>query len=174
MAEESVVRRAEKSFHLFQALQDSLRVGTIAWLASGKFFWELKRNNRFKDIMGDPPSGHQWTWEDFLSMPEVATPYSTCQKLILLYQTFKEKLKLPDKALANVRYYRLKAIAPYIDEKNKDKLLDAAGHLDRAGFEQALLREAKGVEQDECRHDWKEMVFRECRKCNKRVKNERP
>ena len=164
----SLTKRAETSHKLFLALIEALRVGTMAWLAAGEFLSKLKKNNAFKDVMGEPPAGGQWTLDDFLGQGEIGLPYSTAAKLIQCYQVFKERLELPDGAIGKIRFYRLKAIAPYVTEKNQEKLLDAAEHLSRSDFEQVLIKEAKDIDQDSCIHDFKSVTLKECKICGLR------
>lgn len=170
--EKSVVKRAEQSFKLHTELIDLMRAGTIAWLATGEYLLKMKKGNRFRDILGDPPAGSPWTWDDYIGMPEIGMKYSTCHKLMQMVEVFKEKLNLPDGELGKIRFYRLKMIAPHINEKNKETLLDAAEHLSRTDFEHALTKESKGIDSDECKHSWKEMLMRECSLCGKRTKNQ--
>ena len=165
---EAVVARAEKSHALYEGLVSALKQGTIAWLLAGEFLAKLKKGNAYKDVMGDPPAGHQWSWADFCSQGEIAIPVSTADKLCALYQTFKERLKLPDGAIQRVRFYRLKMLEPHITEANKQELLSAAEHLDRAGFEEVLVKATRGIEQETCAHDWKRNIFEQCTKCDKR------
>lgn len=161
----SISARSAKAFSLFDRLQ-RLRVNLVAnALDVGKTLWQLRENNLFKDILGDPKG----TWNEFLGIPELSLPYSTANKYMRMFEVFKVNVPIDDTTLQKIPEYKLKLIYPHITEGNKERLIGAAIANSASSLAMVIAEVVSGVDVDACRHEAMDTKqYWTCKKCKER------
>ena len=122
----ALVVLAEKHQTYVDALKKALIVGQLGFLKAGEMLHKIKEEQTY--VSED--QSHRWSWEDFLSRPDLPIPGSTpesakriAQTLIKVYELFIVKYKCKENELAEIGWTKLNMIAAPIekfDEKERE------------------------------------------------------
>lgn len=109
--------------------------------------------------------GEYQNFDEFLLEAKISK--ATASKLIIVYETFILKFKMPVKMLSGVGYSSLYAIAGHVDTKDKaQELVERASMLTRDDLQDSLREEGPGVQL--CAHSKKDKRIIEVCSCGRR------
>lgn len=122
----------------YNKLVGTLFVGRASVVAIGKYLFDLKTEDRWRDAIGSVD-----TWSDFLKLPEIGLDTREANRAMEVYEEFAVKRNYDIEQLGKVSTKALHSLLPLVkkgaldDEQIKGLLSDGA-NLSQAGFKERL------------------------------------
>jgi len=160
--EEEVAKNIYKSYQRLRKLQTA---GSGLDMEMAKELAYQKRDGRYKIIMGDEDA----SWRSFVAQPDLQPlTVSKADRLVKVYETYVEKLRIRPVDLVNIDSNSLLRMANFVTPENVQEWLDKAKYNSRSD----LYREIRfgKINESECEHPKGFIVKRECPICGWREK----
>lgn len=98
---------------------------SVGFLEMGKLLSLMERHELFRAL------GYE-SFRAYLGDPDIDMRRSTATRLMLVYETFIEKYKLPEKEVASIDYNKLYRVKNVVDENNVSEWVEKAKSLSRS------------------------------------------
>lgn len=114
--------------------------------------------------------GQHENFESFLD--EIKVSPASASKMIQIYQKFIVEFEFSNEEVAKAGGWSLLyTIIPFCKSKSQAKeWMNKTKELPRHELEIAIREERTGIDSYECKHDWNEVCFKQCKTCGLRQK----
>lgn len=128
----------EKASSNYNSLVQTVSISKIGSVKMGKLLYELKRDESFREAVGDGIE----TWQSFLAQPEIGLSVSEANRLIQIHETFVIKFSVDEAYLATVPIKNLHYLLPVVKEMDDStevgNLVNEAAHLSQRDFKERM------------------------------------
>lgn len=150
--------KSETAFSLHQQFVESLKKENSLVLQQAALACFLVASGAYKYILGDEKA----SFRAYFAQPEIKKKWRMMVRLMHSWSVWCDQLGVPESEIEDVSIVILDRVASHVTPETKEEWLSAAKSLSLRDLE-IYLREKRGIDQDTCTHEWKNL--KKCNKC---------